>query len=209
MNTAIDYWNSSLIAARTLCENFEANNTENNTIILTNTIIVTLVTGFEQYCKTRFMEIENILGKNPDVKSIIKEFWKSRFEDKDFLELLRKRAIQNKTTPVQQLIKDSNFSFQDYHQCKKLYLRGYNIDIDNLQEILEDDIDFIKKCIRYRNRIIHVNPMLSPLNEIEIKLERGMGKEEPVVQSKKFSEKAIVAFDSFICRLDFETCNGN
>ena len=183
------------------------NSDRDNIIVLTNTIIVILVSGFEQYCKARFEEMEKE-GKNPNYEAILKEFWKSRFNEKDFRSGLTEKAGKNNISITQQLVRDSNFSFQDFQQCKKLYLKAYEIDFYNIG-MTRTDIKKIKNNLGYRNRIIHVNPMISPLNEIEVKQDIGFRKEDPIFQSKNYAEQIINIFDNFICRLHYQTNNDN
>lgn len=71
--TAIESWEDKLEAINILMEAESKNNKFKFENIISNVIIVTLVNGFESYCKKRFLEIENE-GRNPNTKQLIQNF---------------------------------------------------------------------------------------------------------------------------------------
>lgn len=184
---AIERWRDTLEAIKII----ESGNSDKGYIyevVITNSILMTLITGYEVYCKTRFIEIEKE-GNKPNCQ-LLKE-WKSRFdqiqeiEDKQLLNYFTTKRIIN---------------FQNYTECKDAYKKAYSIHFSSLG-IGSEKVKLQKDILKYRHKIAHASPLVDVLNEGE-ELDNG-----PVFPNIEFRGKAISCIDEFINKLHNATIN--
>lgn len=120
--------------------------------ILTNTILVSLVTGFESYCKRRFLELpeEGIAFNNENIHT----FFKSKELEIKLPELYMEESREKDISILKLLILKNRINFQNYDECKKSFYNGYGLKFTNIS--LDNKVLLrIKKLISYRHRIIH------------------------------------------------------
>jgi hypothetical protein len=196
---AMDHWKSS----RTVKEILWMGNVENYgmfNMVQGNLAIIILVTGFENYCKMRFFELEKN-GIIPDVDAILRLYFSKKDIDDNIKSIIEQRAQKNQISLIQQLSTERRLNFQNYTECSKAFFQGYGIKFDELGGITSQDIHEIKKMINYRHRLIHVNPLITMLNELNIP------PETPIFISKDLADKTENLFDKFITSLHTKTIN--
>ena len=167
-------------------------------VVGANGIAVMLVAGFERYCRSRFAEVESVLGVAPDWEALLAEFWKSRFAEGGFREELAARARESGRTVTQQLVEDSNFSFQDFGQCARLYRSAYGIRFDSMG-LDAGTMESVRECIRHRNRIVHADAGIIPVDP-------GPDFDGPLdLYARRYVTHSIGAFDRFVAGLEGAT----
>ncbi|WP_318413005.1 hypothetical protein [Photobacterium leiognathi] len=149
--------------------------------VIVNLSISMIITGFETYCKKRFLEIEGE-GKNPNLKSLVKQF-SPKNEDVSFTDLAMLRI-----------------NFQDFDKCKMAFNKAYGIKFGELL-LKRNCIENIKKYIGYRHRIIHVSPSVHILNNKSFM----NGESEPVIPTFILLKEIISDFDEFISKLHYKS----
>ncbi len=185
---AIDVWRSTIQAVN-LLKGGTSTAGYSYEVVICNTIISTLVTGFEVYCKTRFIELEKE-GIRPDYDSLIGRVFSQK--EIDLNEPMRLRDIaksQNKS--FLEVITERKINFQNYEECKRAYNKAYNLrfgDIFPETDVLRK----VQDIIYYRHRIIHVSLLLGFLNQPKVP------PEDPVFSNLNFAEDAIRNFDLFV-----------
>lgn len=93
---------------------------------MSNFIIVTLVTGFEAYCKTKFLELESE-GINPDLEALITAFYSQQERAHFTADDLKEEAVARNRIVLQKIVGDQRINFQDYEEAKKAYRKAYGI----------------------------------------------------------------------------------
>lgn len=186
---AIEAWNSTIES----CERILDKALDSDYIyecICANLAIVMTVTGFETYCKSRFLELETE-GINPDFEQLTNRFLSGKEQEKGLKEIIIQEAAENDLSPTKRLIMQRKIDFQNFDQCKRAYNKGYGIKFGMNDDIPNTHIGEIKQLIRFRHRIVHVSPSLSMLN--------GDRPHEEIIHSKKeYSENAMNIFNDFI-----------
>lgn len=187
---AIEHWKKSMVTIEIL-QTGKSDGYAQYEFITTNLTIVILVTGFENYCKVRFMELERDKAKF-EYDAILKECLTKKDFEIGYPKMIEERANENKITKIQQLIKENRLRFQDYKQCRRMFEKGFGIKFDELG-IVGTDIEKIKKNFGYRHRIIHVDPMLQPLNELELPRP-----DKVIFPTRQYANETKDLFDRFI-----------
>lgn len=113
-----------------------------------NLSIVMMVTGFETYCKTRFLEVEEE-GVAVDYQEI-----------KEKIKLTKEEILRPQT----------NYFQQFNGSCKKIYKLGIGIKFGEL--VGSQGINMLKRLFKFRGRIVHVSPLLTMINEFEVPKEK-------------------------------------
>jgi hypothetical protein len=187
---ALEAWRATLKAVEVL---LSGSSTEGYMyeVVTANLSISILVTGYETYCKRRFLELEQE-GMNPDLAALfsvvlVREERQKR-EQGEALQIEQDAAAQG-VSLIQHLSDLRRLDFQDFARCKRLYNKAYHIkfgeDLDQSNQILEE----VQKFIQARHRIVHVTP-LSPLI-----FEPGKMEDEAMIARV---QRATRAFDTFI-----------
>jgi hypothetical protein len=196
--SAIKLWEDTRLAIETLLTG-QSDAGYLYEVVIANAILSTLVTGFEGYCKQRFVELESE-GLPADFASLVSKFLtkeeRDRFANGEELELQRIAALSG--APVQQVLAD-RINFQDFDKANRAFNRGYGIRFGELAAVSSQDIEQLKKLIRYRHRIIHVSPLLGMLNAAEVP------PENPYFSNKTNAELALKSFNDFISTLHAKT----
>ena len=122
-STALEAWKSTIEAVKVLLTGsspagklFE--------VVCTNLTIAILVTGFETYCKRRFLELEDE-GLPPDFDGLVRKFL-SKAEPGEPLAIARDAAVDG-VSPTRKLVDQNRIEFQNYGRCKAAFNKGYGI----------------------------------------------------------------------------------
>ncbi|MBF0463646.1 MAG: hypothetical protein HQK88_01315 [Nitrospirae bacterium] len=183
--TAIDAWNNTIEGINILISG-ESNNPETAHIydvVNTNFIIVMLVTGFETYCKKRFIELEEE-GIIVSIDKLFYEFISNRERDNGAVERIKTEASAKGISLLKKLIEENRIDFQNYERCKDAYNKGYNIVFGKSLNLKNTLLEQIQTNIKYRHKIVHVSA-------IDVILDRNKGL---VFANKDYAQKAIAAF---------------
>lgn len=163
--SAIDKWKSITESIKILFSGSSNSNKGFYDVVVNNMAISILVTGFETYCKRRFVELE-LEGIEPNTSSLVKKFFTKKMIENELESKLQLEASNENKTFLQKLIENKIINFQNYNQCKNAYNRAYNLKFSELQ--FSDDpknIDILKTFIEYRHYIIHSSPLFKPLDD--------------------------------------------
>ncbi len=188
--TAIEAWNNTVEAIKILLTGtspegyiFE--------VVSTNMTIVMLVTGFETYCKRRFLELEEE-GIPVDFNSLGKKFFSKGERNRGEIGAIVQEAQAEGSSSVRRIVDQGRIDFQNYERCKLAFNKGYGIrfgkDIGVSNRVLEE----VQRLISSRHKIAHVSPLLGMLNQEQVP------PKEPIFANRQYAEKALSIFDSFI-----------
>ena len=138
-----------------------------------------LVTGFETYCKRRFIEIEDE-GIHPDFDGLVAKLTKSPMEREAIVQESTSKGI----SPTCELAEE-RIDFQNYDRCKVAFNKGYGIKFGQDLSVSNTLLEEIQRLIKFRHRIVHISPLLNVLND-------------PIAPNRDYAEKAIKTFNDFI-----------
>lgn len=161
--------------------------------VMSNITIALLVTGFEAYGKTRFVELEQE-GIQANATELVSAFYPKREIEAGIYELLQDEAREGGISLIQHLISRNLINFQSFKTTKLAYGKTYGIRFGELG-MPSQDLDRLQKFIRYRHKIVHVSPMLGMLNQERVP------PEEPEFPKRETANEAIQRFTEFIERL--------
>jgi len=193
--TAIDVWDNTLEAVNILEENNSSDSYMNN-VVLCNIIISTLVSGFEVYCKTRFIELEKE-GIRSNIEALIDRVF-SQYELEEDMHKELEQSAKDEGISLLEKIANKKINFQSYNECKRAFNKAYDLKFGEL-EIESNLFKDLKDLISFRHRIIHVSPLLGFLNQPYVP------PEEPVFAGKDLLEKGKECFNTFIRQLHKKT----
>lgn len=160
-------------------------------VVCTNLTLSILVTGFEAYTKTRFLELEGE-GIKPDVTALAEAVIPKRERDAGLQQILESEANDEGRSVLSVLAERINF--QNFQDCKRGYNKAYGVKFGEIG-LDSNSLDLLQRFIRYRHRIVHVSPLIGMLNQPDVP------KEEPVFPKKDLAQQAIALFNSFIEKL--------
>jgi hypothetical protein len=166
-------------------------------VVVANLTLAALVTGLENYSKTRLGEIERE-GIRAAAESVIRSFTTKRERDANFLDVFRVEAKAAGVSLLHYFIARGGINFQNYGQIKRAYSRAYGLRVGSLG-MSSDDLALLKSFIHYRHRIVHVSPLTAWLNQAT------SPPDEPVFASAQTAAVAVRVFDDFIDRLHAAT----
>jgi len=193
--TAIDGWNEVVKGLNILNASYRDYQHE---LITVNLSISSLVTGFENYLKKRFIELEKE-GVKPNEEQLSKSVFSKWERDEKLDEKTRESAEKTGLSFIEKIANDK-VNFQIYDDCKKVYNKAYGLKFSEL-EIDSSEIAKLKKIIKYRHRIVHVSPMLPVLNGTESL------SEDPIFPKQKLIKDGIINFDILINRIHQKSLN--
>jgi hypothetical protein len=194
---AIEAWRATLSAVRVL---LSGSSTEGYIyeVVTANLSISVLVTGYETYCKRRFLELEQE-GINPDIEALFSVVLMREEKEKrrqgEVLEI-EQEATARKVSLIQHLADLPRLNFQDFNRCKRYYNKAYRIKFGQDLNLGSEILDEVQRFIKARHRIVHVTP-LSPMI-----FEPGKMDEETM---EARVQRAIRGFDTFIKELHAAT----
>jgi len=192
--TAINAWNDTIKAIKIL----HTGQSKEGYIfeeVCTNMSIEMLVTGFETYCKRRFLELETE-GVPADWDSVIREFTSDDKLEQE-RDAIEQRAAIRGVSPIREFVESRRINFQNYERCKRAYNKGYGI---KFGDVIDNKLfKTIKDNIGFRHKIVHVSPLIGALNIDRLHLE------EPIFPNKQYANDTIKIFDEFIKELHAAT----
>jgi len=158
--------------------------------VCTNLSIAMLVTGFEAYCKRRFLELEDE-GVPADFDGLARKFLSKPERERGVQLAIVQEASRHAVSPARELLDQNRIDFQKYDRCKMAFNKGYGIKFGRIgvsNKLLQE----LQRLIGFRHRIVHVSPLLGMLNQERVP------PEEPVFPNRQYGEKALKIFDDFI-----------
>ena len=194
--TAIETWKETIESIRFLLKGTSSDGYIFE-FICTNLAIAILVTGFESYCKRRFLELESE-GIKCNFNELIEEFI-----PKDKREITKVRiqetAKTNQITPTQQLVNEGKINFQNYCNCKTAYRKGYGIKFSKDLGVSNVEIKKLKELIGYRHKVIHISPLraMPPLDSSQ-----GVGVKPP---RNEYANIGVQVINKFVTELHDST----
>lgn len=195
--TAIETWENSLKAIEILQKGSSEDGFIFETVV-SNLSIATIVTGFEVYCKRRFVELEQE-GIKPDIEPLVASFFTKEERDTHLPESI-KNNVANQNETFLEIIAEKRIDFQNYSRNKKAYNKAYNIKFGEIG-LTSNELAFLQKIIQYRHRIIHISPLIGMLNQPAVP------PEEPIFSNKELVKRAMECLNKFIRNLHQATLN--
>lgn len=125
--------------------------------ICANLAIVILVTGFESYCKRRFLELEDH-GIESNFEELVHKFI-PKIERVDLIKIIIDRARNNGISPTKQLVNEDRINFQNYDNCKTAFKKAYGINFGEDLKVSNTLIEQLKNLLFFRHKIVHVSPL--------------------------------------------------
>jgi hypothetical protein len=159
-------------------------------VVIANVTIATLVTGLENYSKTRFGELERE-GIAPNADAVVRSFTTRRERETNILDVFQTEAAAAGVSLLHYFVARGWINFQNYGQIKRAYSRGYGISVGGLG-VSSSELKLLQDFIRYRHRIVHVSPLTACLNQAT------SPPEAPVFANKNTAGAAIRVFDKFV-----------
>jgi len=193
--TAIQTWDETIKSIEIL---FRGRSDEDIfEFICANLAIVILVTGFESYCKQRFLELEDE-GIKPNFDELVHKFI-PKIELVDLKKIIIDRACDNGISPTKQLVNEDRINFQNYDNCKTAFKKAYGINFGDDLKLVNTLIEQLKNLLSYRHKIVHVSPLKAMPN-----LDTN-GDNEIIFPSKDYATKAMKIMSEFIHALHSAT----
>lgn len=188
--TALEAWNSSIEAIKVLLTGSSPSGYLYESVC-TNLTIVMLVTGFEMYCKRRFLEIEDE-GIAANFDGLISKFLSNAERESGESHVITEEAAANGISPAKKLISQGRIDFQNYDRCKTAFNKGFGIKFGESLGVSNKLLEELQRLIGFRHRIVHVSPLLGMLNQDRVP------PEEPVFPNRQYADKVVKIFDEFI-----------
>lgn len=188
--TAIQVWDETLEAIDILQKGSSPDGFlyEN---VCSNMSVAMLVTGYESYCKQRFVELEEE-GIVPDFDALFAAFSSVAERNKGLKDDILGEASSLDVSPVRLMIDRRRIDSQDFDKNKRAYNKGYGISFGGGLGLSNSVFEAMKNTMEYRHRIIHVDPMVTMFNQARVP------PEEPVFSNRAFVTRVRSVFDSFI-----------
>ena len=152
-----------------------------------------LVTGLENYAKTRLREIETE-GIAPDASALFAAFSSRAERESDRLAELQTEAAGAGRSVFAVVVDTIPVNFQNFDDLKRAFRASYGIKFGEIGVDLEVVAE-LRRLIGYRHRVVHVSPLLAFLNQDKVP------PEEPVFANRAFSKRAGTVFRSVVDEL--------
>jgi hypothetical protein len=163
---------------------------------LAQQIIVMLVTAFEIYAQTRFVELEEE-GKVVNMEGLYDRFIPKKYREQ-FKEEIKEVASRQGKTELESFIERGQINFQDWESFKDGYNKGYGLKIGEIG-IPNDILLEVQKFINWRHKIIHLKGDQTMINFEEVPPKK------PIFTNKDLAEKGLNIFQKFINELHEST----
>jgi hypothetical protein len=145
-----------------------------------------LVTGLENYAKTRLLEVESE-GVPANAESLFAAFASAAERESARLGELKAQAQAAGTTLLRVVVGTARISFQSLDELKRAFRSAYGIKIGEMG-LDPSTIESVRRFIRYRHRVVHVSPLLAFLNQDNVP------PEEPVFANRAVADEATMVF---------------
>jgi hypothetical protein len=160
-------------------------------VIVGNQVISMLNTGFESFARTRFVELERE-GWGGDFDALVAEFVPARWRAQEDARI-KTEAEEAGRTPLWQFAETRRIDFGNYENARRAYKAAFGMTFGVDLGLPNTDLEQVQRHIQYRQRILHVSPIIGYLNSPEFA--KG---EEPVFSGLAQAERAVELFDRFI-----------
>lgn len=193
-HTAIEAWRNMKMAVEVLGTGRSEEGGYLYEVIVANIGISMLVTGFETYCKARFVELEaeGIIPDSDGLTELMKKEGRMSLKSVNSdQEITRGQGV---SVLRKWIIEDRRINFQNFSVCENAYKKVYDIDFTLIFPLL-DKIDHLKKFIDHRHNVIHVSAIDGTMNP---SISSGP---EPVHVNSALLKEALEIFDKFIVSL--------
>ncbi len=162
-------------------------------VVVTNLTLSMLVTGFEIYSKTRFLEIEQE-GIIPNIDSLLNKFLTNGERKKGLSDILKQEADAENISLLEYIVNKDRINFQNFQQCKIAYNKAYGLKFGKI-EIEQKILERIQQYITFRHKIIHVSPLTAMF------FNENPSIKEPIFPKKALAIQAKNDFNCFIEQL--------
>lgn len=159
---------------------------------LVQQIIVMLITAFEVYTQTRFLELGKE-GKAVNMEGLYERFIPKKYREQ-FKEEIKEAAVKQRKTELEVFIERRSVNFQDWESFKDAYNKGFGLKIGEIG-IPNDFLLEVQKFIKWRHKVIHSKGDQTMINFEEIP------PVEPIFTNKDLAEKGLNIFQKFISEL--------
>lgn len=187
--TALEAWKEVLHGVEVLNE-IDTDENYLREVVISNSILMMLVTGLENYGKKRFVELERE-GIRPNHDGLIGSIFSNRQIKNNLPDFLREEAAEQGITFIDYLVSDRRINFQNYNQTKRVYKATYDIRFGDI-EVSSQDLERLQILITYRHKIVHISPLITMLNQEEL------ASKEPEFSNKELATDSIHLFKEFI-----------
>lgn len=195
--TALDNWENKVSAINLLFDS-KSKNTDNRwEAVITNMALVIMVTGFESYCKTRFLEMEKE-GIKLNFSDLLNSFSTKIEKENNVEEYIHQKAKEYNVTSLKYIIDNKRIDFQNFKRCNTAFKKGYNILFYEDLNVSTKKIELLKEVIKYRHRIVHYS-----MYEASFNMEDHSA--DPIFVQVKFGRECLSAFEDFIKELHKKT----
>lgn len=161
-------------------------------IIIYQQLLVMLITAFEIFARTRFIElVKEFSRKNKEIslQNFFKKFISKRYRS-EYIKILEKKSKNSGKSILLLLIEDRRINFKNWDHFKKGFKVVFGIKVGDIFKghILAE----FQKYFKWRNKIIH-SKIDSPTLNFEIS-----PPENPIILDKDLVINGILYFEKFI-----------
>jgi hypothetical protein len=187
--TAIEVWQSTVQAVELLWTGKSDKGFMFEVLQATSSLSM-LVTGLENYGKTRLREIEKE-GIAPDAPALFNAFSSKAVRESRRIVEIEEDAVKSGKSVFGAILDSLAINFQDFGNLKRAFRTSYGIKMGEIGLTSETIIE-IRKLIKYRHRVVHVSPLLAMLNDDQVP------PDEPVFANRALAERAVVVFQRVV-----------
>jgi hypothetical protein len=167
--TAIEAWRSTRAAIEVHMQGVPAEGNLGK-VVQANLALVMLATGFEVYCGRRFRELPDE-GRDPDLAAFTREFTRPNRD-------LTAERIQS----IEDGLKVVPLDFGNYDACSRAYKSTYGLRFAVDLHLPSRTLGAVRRMVEYRNRIVHVSPLIGLLNARRVPPEAPVFPDESLVE---------------------------
>ncbi len=191
-SSAIEAWQET-VKATSILETGTSTEGYIYEVVVTNLTLSMLVTGFEIYSKTRFLELQQE-GIVPNLNSLLNRFLTKGEREKGLSDVLKEEADYENMSLLEYLVNKERINFQNFQQCKNAFNKAYGIKFGEI-EVKQKILERIQQYITFRHKIIHVSPLTAMF------FNENPSKKEPIFSKKALATQARNDFNDFIEQL--------
>lgn len=139
-------------------------------VVQANLALVMLATGFEGYCGRRFSEIPRE-GRKVDLNALA-----SRIRPKPLMPA-------GPLTSLDEVLRLARIDFGNYQMSRVAFRKAYGLSFADDLGVPTRTRQAVSRMLRYRNRIVHVSPLVAMLNQGQVPPQK------PVFSSRSLVEE--------------------
>ena len=190
--TAIEVWRSTVEAVELLWTGKSDKGFMFEVLQATSSLAM-LVTGLENYAKTRLQEIEKE-GIAPDSSRLFNAFTSRAIRKSARFQEIEASAVQAGQGIFCAILDSLAINFQDFDNLKRAFRTSYGIRIGEIGTSSTMIVE-LRQLIKYRHRVVHVSPLLAMLNDDQVP------PAEPVFANRALANRAVEVFQDIINHL--------